>query len=505
MVTEVKQSKVKVIAVEFADEPVTAFGGLALVEEVARRVGLWRDLERGLPAWARGIDWLTTIKSVVTGLLTGSQGTYAAEDLRGDEAALELLGLDGAPEEVTVWRSLGRLGGGEMLEALGRVQRQWARRLLQRGRMRDLLMEGFFPLFGDGTLLEGSDRREGTKVIEGKGGGLLWTTLFAGPVLAGQHLAADGEGEQSSLRGLLSEVLTEVVEPLKLKRRALVLLDSLHGDGPTLEMLESEHLMYIVGANKLKETERTLSEQPACAWQDTGPQPQHGWVESAVCGRSAELSRSLSWLQTSASSVEPCREWTEKRMLVGRRWRRERDLPGIYHYAGVATDVAEEKVAGLMGRREISYGEAIWYLYDRKAGLENHYKDLLADLALHYPPCQEHVRNAGFYALGALAHTLGRSVQLLAGPLHEAKSPDVAGGKETQRPPATGQGREQNLAAKRHRPKPRWMRLWRFRRRLLTLPARIAYHARTVTVTLLGVCQTVRCEFQHFWSACCRC
>jgi len=48
----------------------------------------------------------------------------------------------------------------------------------------------------------------------------------------------------------------------------------------------------------------------------------------------------------------------------------------------------------------------------------------------------------GFHALEALAHTLGRSVQLLAGPVHEAKSPTVAGGEEMQRPPRARGGVE---------------------------------------------------------------
>jgi hypothetical protein len=49
------------------------------------------------------------------------------------------------------------------------------------------------------------------------------------------------------------------------------------------------------------------------------------------------------------------------------------------------------------------------------------------------------------------------------------------------------------------------MRLWRLRRRLFALPARIAYHARYVKLTFLGVCERLRREFNHFWSACCRC
>ena len=39
-------------------------------------------------------------------------------------------------------------------------------------------------------------------------------------------------------------------------------MDSLHGDGPTLDRLEAHGLRYVVGANKLSETERILSEQP---------------------------------------------------------------------------------------------------------------------------------------------------------------------------------------------------------------------------------------------------
>ncbi len=75
MVTERQAERVKAIKVEFADEPVTAFGGLAVVEQAARRLGLWRDVERTLPNRRNGFKWATAVTTMVTGLLTGAQGT----------------------------------------------------------------------------------------------------------------------------------------------------------------------------------------------------------------------------------------------------------------------------------------------------------------------------------------------------------------------------------------------------------------------------------------------
>ncbi len=466
MVTGLQHEKVKAIKIDFADEAVTAFGGLALAERLALRAGLWRRLEQQLPE-RRGYSWLTILKSVIVGLLSGSRATYAAEELRQDEALIALLGLEDVPEEVTVWRSLAELGGDRLRQALAQTLREWTVEVLNRAPRRALLRDGFLPLFGDGTLLEGSARREGTKFIKDKGEGLIWTTIFAGPLLAAQQLADEGEGEQSGLRELLPQVVSDVLEPTGLKDKALLLLDSLHGDGPTLELVEEQRLHYVIGANKLSETDRLLQEQPETQWFDTGPRPQWGWSESAVC---------VCWIQ--------CESWSRKRTLVGRRWVREGEM--IDNFVGVITDLEPADVAGLL-QRGLSFGEAVWRLYNHKAGCEDYYKDLLEDLGLHHPPCQEHARNAGFYAVASLAHTLGRAVDLLGG-----------------RWLARGQTKRAD-GGQRRRPTPQRMRLWRLRRRLFALPGRIAYHARQIKVTLLGVGTLLRQEYDEFWRAICRC
>jgi hypothetical protein len=184
MVTELQQKTIHTIKVEYEADAVTSFGGLALAERMGQRLRLWSSLSGHLPKRRGDYSWLDVVKSVVLGLLSGAQGTFAAQSLREDAALLGLAQLDGAPEEATVWRSLEDLGKFQASGKLSRVLALAARRTLEKMRLSDLLLEGFVPIFPDGSLLEGSERREGTKTIREKGTGLMWSAVFVGRVLA---------------------------------------------------------------------------------------------------------------------------------------------------------------------------------------------------------------------------------------------------------------------------------------------------------------------------------
>jgi len=224
MARKQRNRKTHTVEISFSDEKVTSFGGMVLEHRVAERLGLWTQLEKRLPKRRGRYSWTEVIKSIIAGLLTGSFGTYATDELRGDQALLQLLDLDGAPEEVTVWRCLEGLGEMAGNGLLAQIQSEWTRAVLDRMPRRDLHeCDGFFPIFADGSLLEGSARREGTKTIKDKGRGLMWTTIFTGPLVAAQALANKGEGEQSLTRQLLPQVMDQVVRPLGLDRKALLL------------------------------------------------------------------------------------------------------------------------------------------------------------------------------------------------------------------------------------------------------------------------------------------
>ena len=158
--TTLQQKTTRTIKIEFANEPVTSFGGLILAERAAKQLRLWSTLEGLLPARKGKYSWVDIAKSVTMGLLSGAQGTFAAQSLREDEALLRMLELEAAPEEATAWRITNELGRFQAEGLLPKAQAILARRTLDKMNRSDLLLEGFVPVFADGSLLEGSARRE---------------------------------------------------------------------------------------------------------------------------------------------------------------------------------------------------------------------------------------------------------------------------------------------------------------------------------------------------------
>jgi hypothetical protein len=266
---------------------------------------------------------------------------------------------------------------------------------------------------------------------------------------------------------MLLDVQKQVLRPLRMERQALVLIDSLHGDETCLSQLEGQRLHYVAGANKLKLTEKTLSERAEWEWEAQGARPLLGWTESAVCE---------CWIQ--------CEGWKNKRLLVGRRWKRAGEM--IWNSAGVMTDLREKDLRKMMeGGR--SFARSVWRLYDAKAGMETLFSDGLSDLGLHHPPCQGYKRNAGFYALAGLAWVLGTAV-------------DAIGGQDSSRGNMTRKD-----GNPRRRATPSRMRFWRLRRELFALPGRIACHGREMVVRLLGLGESAQALFERYWTNICRC
>lgn len=467
-----KARKTHSVDIRFSDENATSFGGMIIEHRLASRLGLWTKLEKKLPERSGKYSWLEIIQAAVAGLLTGSRGSFATEDVRKDEALLDMLEIPGAPEEATFWRALEGLGELSGSGVLAETQAEWTRKILSVLPRRDLLeCEGFLPVFLDGSLLEGSRRREGTKYIRDKGAGLMWTTVFAGPLVAAQALAREGEGEQTLGRGLLPLVNERVLKPLKLQSKALVLADSLHGNEASLGVMEGEGLRYVVGASALTETQRVLAERSEAEWLDLGPNAGRGWDSSAIC---------LCWIQ--------CADWPEKRLLVGRRVLREGEMFPTYN--GVLTNLGETE----LGTKDAAdFAKKVWRLYDAKGRMELGYQELLSDLGLHHPPCQEQLRNAGFYSVATLAHTLGVGVKLIGESSRDQRRREQKRSKREGVPPRI-----------HVRPR-RGMRLWRVRRKLFALPARVSRHARRLRLEFLGVAADVRLEFERWYQAICSC
>jgi hypothetical protein len=419
-------------------EKSTAKGGLSLLEAFGRKLGLWSTLEslalkRKDPR--QGFTTSSVINATIHGLLSGGEGFEATEPLRGDDPLLALLGLQRAPSAETVEEVVKYLGSNDGHAGLQETTYRECSALIGRESRQDLMnSDGFVECWTDGSLLEvEGEHFESIKKMNGKRG-LVVAGAFVGPYLLASDFADEGECELELCREFIKRPLKRLLAEKKLESKALVLLDSLYGDGPTLDLLEDElpDAKYVVGVNKLSRSQAEMAETPDDLWRSTAC--RRGWTESAVC---------TFWLQ--------CDGWRSKRLCVGRRWKCAGDM--VYHYAAVATNLSSDdpRVVAKMQREKLPcFEEAIWAIYGQKQALEHNWKSLLIDLGLHHPCSKKLQANAVFFAIGGLAYNLSVGVTRLA---------------------FTGASRR--------------MRLWRLRRDVIDQSVRVARHARQVLVTLL--------------------
>ena len=452
-----KSRKINSMELLIDNQEASSFAGLSLVERLASRLGIWTYATKNLPVRSGFYDRIQVVKGAVSGFLSGSRGTALLDAVAQDNALLRGMGIDSLPGEKIFWEDLDSLGKGDTLAGLHRLNDYSAKRVLMKVEPEDIqITNGFIPLFGDGTLLEGSRKREGTKYINKKGCGLMWGAWMLGPMVAATHLCDENEGEQSALFNTLDDVLERVVDPLGWRSRVLVLMDSLHGDGPSLDRIEKEGLAAIIGANKLSVAKERLAELPESGWKEVPSKNRRkGLVEEDVC----------------AVYVQ-CEGWKKKRLVIGKRFKREDDL--FWNYSGVFTTISPRRL-GFLEESDSAFMVKIWNLYDLKMGMEDRFKDLLRDLSGHRPPCGELARNRGYYALLTLAHNLARGVDLVAG-AQNRKALRKAGKRTAQR-----------------------ARIATLRRHLFALPGHITAHSRKATITLIGGGADHLRWFKEYW------
>jgi hypothetical protein len=438
MVNELQHITARVVKAEASENSpkVTAKGGLVLAQKVAQKIHLWKDAKSLLPTRkdpTQGFPTDVAACAVVHGLLSGGRGFQATEALREDKPLLKMLGMSAAPSAETVEEVVKsvteRQNDARHINALVRSQ---TRKTIKELKKKELCnCHGFMPVWGDGTLLEVTGKNfDSTKVINGASGQLCGG-VFVGPLAGGLRFALEGEGEKSVVVEELEKVFQEVIKPVGREKDALVLLDSLYGNEPVLDIIERfPRAHYIVGVSGLTSAARTMADLPEACWEDTGPVESLSWETSGV-----------------ATAYLQCEGWEKKRTMVCRRFRRKGEM--IWEYRAVATglDENEKRVSKLMQELKISYPQAIWRLYAFKQGMENYWKELLTDMGLHHPPCAKAAVNEFFYGLGAVAWNLSVALRRLSFTGHHKA-----------------------------------MRLWRLRRDIFDLSAIAVHHARTVVM-----------------------
>jgi hypothetical protein len=409
----------------------TAQAGAVLIEQTLRSLGLRKLLKAHLPARSEQAEFTAHAfaEAAIAALLLGGDGMNAMAPLRGDRELPKIFGLERPASDATTYRILCEMAGlpqrvfGETyatagptlerldlfgaikpaathrrivpeqpetacpprLRAVRRAERAVARKCLKSLRSRMVRLAGWTVVFGDGTDLEVDGRCFDAARVGRTGARIMrWMTLRVGPVLVDQQLLEGTADEGRSLPGMLRRARPLLREAAG-RGRLLALLDAAFCERRVIEALPANG-DWIVCANQYRATlTRLAMEQPESVWRSCGRDAVRGWEESQVC-------LMAHWFAG----------WAAPATIAARRWREPGELPGVWRYAFLASNL---EPGGLPQRLTRKHGAAqtLWMLYSTKQGRENHFKTPLRCLGLHHPPSGRLGVNQVYYALASMA------------------------------------------------------------------------------------------------------
>jgi hypothetical protein len=227
-----------------------------------------------------------------------------------------------------------------------------------------------------------------------------WMTLRVGPVLVDQDLLAGNADEGRTLPGMLRRARPLLAEAAG-RSRLLALLDAAYCEWPVVKALP-KNCDWIVCANQYRGAlMRLAAEQPESVWRACGADVARGWEESEVC-------LMTHWFEGWAAPVT----------IAARRWREAGELPGVWHWAFLASNLEPASLPEKLTRKH-GAAQTLWMLYSTKQGQENHFKTPLRCLSLHHPPSGRLGVNQVYYALASMAANIAMVLRHAVAPGRE--------------------------------------------------------------------------------------
>jgi hypothetical protein len=388
------------IGIEFRPSTkATAHGGQMAINAVAGEFGLW-DRVRNEPRLdprrhkGKGFDPVVYVTALLFSFTSGGDSLADAERLEDDESLKMLLGVKKLPDQSAIGEWLRNVGeeGAEALRGIIRDFCAWAVQKADRDR---LLLGGELEWVFDDTQIEVNGKKfEGAAINYNGDLALSWQTLWAGPFICDAVLGTPADHKfapESCTHGKdVSAWMPEMLErcaPLGKGFTSHLYADSASSAGHYLECLEKKFAHYSVSYNK---------------W--TGP----------LEGKAAELPKAV-WSKAEAVRWRDGKEHTVQHAMfryqpggcktpktfAALRHRRDGDL--FWRHCFVVHD----------GKRQGADPKLVFEKHRLKGDYERRFSELLTDLGLHRPPCQNLAANNVYYLLGVLAFDLLQAIKLL--------------------------------------------------------------------------------------------
>jgi hypothetical protein len=358
---------------ERTDEALTAHGGLALMAEYNRRLGLreWVDQFLPGPGSNRGYAPSVFVESLVMMLQGGGRHLEDLRELGRERALMELIGLDQIPDPDTTGDWLRRMGdtAGEQagLTGLGGVRDRITHRILEQ----DGLTE--YTLDADATGVV-AEKRDAEWTYKGHPGYMpMLGFLFETSVCLLDEFREGNVPPQAKQTAFYESCKEKMPAG---KRIARYRADSASYQAALINRLELDSVRWAITADQDVAVKRLIRGISEGEWKE----PKEG------CGYAV------------AETVHTMNETRKAfRMIVKRWWKAGLDFEGegSYAYHAVASNVPEEKNA---------FEVLAWH--NQRGQAENFNKELKIGFGMEQMPCGSFGANAVFFRIGVIAYNL---------------------------------------------------------------------------------------------------
>jgi len=364
-----KHSKEIHIDYELTDLPITALGGLPVVKEAAKALGIDHLFNKYLHIKLRdnGYSEYELAMAVILTLLAGGESIEDADKIRMDE----VVSGKRFPHSTTVGDFLRRFTEEEQFEALTRVEDELNRQLLLQGDYDQLTLDA------DATIIkaEGKKRQGVKKAYDGTTGfqPLLIFAAEPGLLLAHDFRPANVHPGDGAVE-LLKHAQSVIPKGTKLHLRS----DSACYNKGVVAFCESEEMTFTIAADLTAPLLAAIDELSDDAWHPLGKGEEVAQVH-----------------------YQP-QKWLRPYRFIAVRKPKSQDMFGtVYSYRAVVTNIER--------------GNPQWILqrHRRHANVENGIKELKSGFSLSVMPCSAYCANRAWFHLGVIAHNLFMAIKLL--------------------------------------------------------------------------------------------
>jgi len=357
------------IKIERSSERLTSLGGLVVLEELARAVGLWEEVDRALegPKSGRGYQPHEFVQALVWMLHAGGRRLEDLRELRAEQEVLGALGLEAVPDAGTVgdWlRRQGRAGA----EAIQQISRRLVAPCLER---EEVILDV------DATEIEAEKQEAAWTYHHAQG--YMPLVGYVDGVCVGHEFR---EGNQSPSAGILG-FAQSCEAALPEGKRIYFRSDSAAYQAAVINHYSQPRRSFTITADLDVAVKREIRNLPETAWA-----PYRSQDGIATDREIAETVHTMNGTEQAFR-------------LIVLRW--PNPQPNLfeadgYGYHAVATN------------REEPASEVVWK-HNQRGESENWHKELKVGLGMEQMPCGQFEANALYFAIGVLAYNLGQRLK----------------------------------------------------------------------------------------------